>query len=253
VVELSGSNDVTVVLVSKGLEGLLTFCLDSLGRSLKAAGRTPRWRTVVVDNASDPPYLEENYRRQGITLIRFDLPKSFAKANNFAVRRSSNAYYLLMNNDVLLNRNTVAAMLELLSREPRVGICGTRLLFPDGTIQHCGVVFGQDKVGPYHWLRKHPVPLAPKVDQEFQAVTGACMLIRREVWEELQGLDEDYPFGLEDIDFCLRARQRGWRVMCSNATASLHFEASTPGREQLDVPSRKLFMKRWGGRYTLDG
>ena len=252
-VDSSNSNGLTVVVVSKGLEGLLAFCLDALGRSLEAAGFTPDWRTIVVDNASDPPYLEQHYRGQGVNLMRFDLPRSFAYANNLAVKRCNNDFYLLMNNDVLLNRNTIAAMLEVLSREQRVGICGTRLLFPDGTIQHCGVVFGQGKIGPYHWLRKHPVPLAPRVNQEFQAVTGACMLIRRDVWEELGGLDEEYPFGLEDIDFCLRARQRGWRVMCSNATASLHFEASTPGRQQLDVPSRKLFMKRWRGRYTVDG
>jgi GT2 family glycosyltransferase len=252
-VDASTSNALTVVLVSKGMEGLLAFCLEALDRSLATAGSSPAWRKVVVDNASDPPYLERNYDGQGVKLIRFDLPKSFAYANNLAIKRCSNDFYLLMNNDVLLNRNAVAAMLRVLYLKPEVGICGTRLLFPDGTIQHCGVVFGQGKTGPYHWLRKRPVQLAPRDDQEFQAVTGACMLIRREVWEELGGLDEAYPFGLEDIDFCLRARKRGWRVICSNTTTSLHFEASTPGRVQLDIPSRRLFMKRWRGRYTVDG
>jgi GT2 family glycosyltransferase len=207
--------------------------------------------TLFIAKADD---LEEKvHESHGVTLMRFDLPKSFAYANNLAIKRCNNDFYLLMNNDILLNTNTIAAMLGVLSRESKVGICGTRLLFPDGTIQHCGVAFGQGRTGPYHWLRKQPVQLAPKGDQEFQAVTGACMLIRREVWEELGGLDEEYPFGLEDIDFCLRARQVGWRVICSNSTASLHFEASTPGREQLDIPSRKLFMQRWRERYTVDG
>ena len=79
------------------------------------------------------------------------------------------------------------------------------------------------------------------------------MLVKREVWEELSGLDESYPFGLEDIDFCLRARQRGWRIFCCNDTDSLHFESMTPGRVELDVDSRRLFMQRWQGRYGVDG
>ncbi len=79
------------------------------------------------------------------------------------------------------------------------------------------------------------------------------MLVRRAVWRELEGLDERYGFGLEDIDFCLRARQRGWRVLCCNDVDSLHFESTTPGRQALDVPSRKRFMRQWKGRFTVDG
>jgi GT2 family glycosyltransferase len=79
------------------------------------------------------------------------------------------------------------------------------------------------------------------------------MLARAALWQELGGLDESYPFGLEDVDFCLRARQRGWRVLCAGEHDSLHFESMTPGRAELDVASRRLFMQRWRGRYTLDG
>ena len=84
-------------------------------------------------------------------------------------------------------------------------------------------------------------------------MTGACLLVRTALWRDLGGLDESYPFGLEDVDLCLRARQRGARIFCSGETDSLHFESMTPGRVELDVPSRRLFMERWGGRYTIDG
>ena len=126
-------------------------------------------------------------------------------------------------------------------------------MFPDGTIQHCGVVFGRGRQGPYHWSRGRPGQLVSRYPGEWQAVTGACMLVRRAVWRELEGLDERYGFGLEDIDFCLRARQRGWRVLCCNDVDSLHFESTTPGRQALDVPSRKRFMRQWKGRFTVDG
>lgn len=79
------------------------------------------------------------------------------------------------------------------------------------------------------------------------------MLIRDTVWQQIDGLDEAYPFGLEDIDFCLRARQNGWRVVCDSSVDSLHFEAATPGRSKLDRSSRQLFMKRWTRRYMIDG
>jgi GT2 family glycosyltransferase len=129
----------------------------------------------------------------------------------------------------------------------------SRLLFPDGTIQHCGVVFGAGAVGPYHLHRRQPAHTLSRSACEYQAVTGACMLVDGEVFRSLQGLDESYPFGLEDIDFCLRVRQSGRRIYCMNDTESLHFESMTEGRVGLDIPSRRLFMDRWAGKYAIDG
>jgi GT2 family glycosyltransferase len=244
---------ITALVISKGLEGLLHFCLEALQRSLgQVDSRTPH-QIVIVDNASETPYIEDFYYRKGIVLFRFDTPQSFAKANNLAATRCPNEHYLLLNNDVLLKDEALVSMMSILNREPNVGICGTKLLFPDGSIQHCGVVFGAGEKGPYHCLRGRFPELAPRTNLEYQAVTGACMLVRRQVWDGLRGLDEDYVFGLEDIDFCLRARQQGWRIMCCNEVASLHFESLTPGREKLDLPSRRLFMERWKGHYALDG
>ena len=144
-------------------------------------------------------------------------------------------------------------MLTVFERHSQTGICGTRMLFPDNTIQHCGVVFGPGTTGPYHCLRKRPSHLVKRNLREFQAVTGACLLVRKEVWNNLQGMEEGFPFGLEDIDVCLRARQQGWRIFCNNETDSLHFESMTLGRAKLDIGSRKIFMKKWQGHYCLDG
>jgi len=245
---------ITVIVVSKGLEGLLHFCLTALQRALQrlmSGGEVHR--VVVVDNASRPPYIQDLYRTLGVKLLRADLPLSFAAANNAAATLYPNDFYLLLNNDVLLTEETLLGMHKLMRDHPQVGLCGSRLIFPDGSIQHCGVLFGPGGIGPYHGFRKKPSDQVSRINREYQAVTGACLLVRRAVWEELGGLDESYPFGLEDIDLCLRARQRGWNVMCHNETESLHLEAMTPGRRALDIPSRKLFMKRWKGHYTLDG
>lgn len=247
------SGGITAVVVSKGLDALLDFCLVHLSEALARTREPGRHALVVVDNGSSPPYQPERFRTPGVHWLRFDVPHSFARACNAGFEARPNDFVLLLNNDVLLAPEAIAGMLETLEARPQAGICGARLLFPDGTLQHGGVVFGAGGRGPYHVSRGSPAELVPRGTGEFQAVTGACLLARGALWRELGGLDESYPFGLEDVDFCLRARQRGWRVLCSGLVDSLHFESMTPGRSELDVASRRLFMERWRGRYTLDG
>jgi GT2 family glycosyltransferase len=247
------SGGVTAVVASRGLDALLDVCLAHLSESLARAGTAGRHAIVVVDNASPAPYDPTRFRVTGVHWLRFDVSRSFARACNAGFAARPNDFVLLLNNDVLLSPQALAAMLGALGSEPQAGICGARLLFPDGTLQHGGVVFGAGGRGPYHAARGRPAHLLPRGVGEFQAVTGACLLARGSLWTELGGLDESYPFGLGDIDFCLRARQKGWRVLCVNDVDSLHFESMTPGRVALDVPSRRLFMERWRGRYTLDG
>ena len=250
VVRMNGIT-ITSIIVSKGLDGLLQHCVHALAAALHRA-EAAGYSIVVVDNASDFPYQKSQFT-YNVEMIRCDTHQSFSRCNNAAAARYPNEYYLLLNNDVLLNPTTLKSMVSLISEGHKTGLCGTRLLFPNGTIQHCGVVFGPGDVGPYHLNYARPEHFIPMISTEFQAVTGACMLIRSNLWHELDGLDERYDFGLEDIDLCLRARQRGWKFWCSVTTNSLHFESSTPGRAQLDVNSRRLFMNTWQGKYAIDG
>jgi GT2 family glycosyltransferase len=189
----------------------------------------------------------------GIHLMRFDTHISFSRACNIAAKAKPNNLYLFLNNDVLVHEQAVSSMIDLIQSNPCIGICGSRLLFPDNTIQHSGVVFGGGDKGPYHCFYKAPNHIVPRMNQEYQAVTGACMLVKNELWDGVNGMDEGYDFGLEDIDFCLRARQQGWSIICCNKVDSLHFEAMTPSRIERDVPSRKRFMDIWKGHYCIDG
>lgn len=243
----------TVLIVSRGLEALLRTCLESLHRALAMIGGADRHRVVVVDNASPVPYQRDRLGDPPPDLLRFDVHRSFARASNLAAERFPGDAYLLLNNDVLLAPTALRCALGLFERVRGAGICGSRLVFPDGSIQHRGVVFGAGERGPYHRDRGRPGALVPRENREWQAVTGACLLVDAALWQELGGLDESYPFGLEDIDFCLRAQARGRRVVCCEDVDSLHFESMTEGREALDRPSRRLFMERWGGRYAIDG
>lgn len=242
---------ITAIVVSKGLDALLWRCLDGLRAALDAAPGGPH-HVVVVDNASPVPYRRADLPVP-VELIRLDTDTSFAAANNRAAHRVPGARLLLVNNDVLLAPEAARRMGAVLDAHPLAGICGTRLWFPDGTVQHDGVVFGDGATGPYHRARGRRVPPRAGPPRQWQAVTGACMLVRGEAWAALSGLDETFGFGLEDIDLCLRARQAGWQVWCDHAGTSLHLESFTPGRVAKDVPSRRHFMARWGGRYAIDG
>lgn len=242
----------STVIPSRGLEPLLRVCLERLATALaRAAADHPlQSTTVVVDNATPHPLALA--AESSLRVVRYDVHRSFAACCNRAVALAPADHVLLLNNDVLLDPDAVAAMLTVLAAEPTVGICGARLVFPDGRLQHGGVRFAPT-YGPYHHERGRDGTSVPRRLVALQAVTGACMLVRGSVWQALGGLDESYPFGLEDIDFCLRAGRAGWSVRCTHAVDSLHFESSTPGRAALDAPSRALFMARWHGHYTIDG
>jgi len=243
----------TTVIPTRGFVPLLRVCLDRLATAVEhAAGLRPLTaRTVVVDNATASPLRLPSTVDPPLTLLRFDTHRPFAACCNRAAAAAPADLVLLLNNDVLLDPQALAVMVDALAAAPEVGICGARLVFPDGRLQHAGVRFGRTR-GPFHSGRGRDADTVPRTLLRPQAVTGACMLVRGTLWRALDGLDESYPFGLEDIDFCLRAGQAGWGVRCVQAVDSLHFESMTPGRIALDPPSRRLFMERWEGRYTID-
>lgn len=242
---------VSAVVLSRDLDALLRTCLRSLARAAEVAAC--ELSVVVVDNSSRAPCPHAFADAPRFRLLRFDAHHSFGFGCNAGARLIDADAFLFLNNDALLDPRALADMLAVLAAHPRTGICGTRLVFPDDTIQHAGVVFGPGDQGPYHIHRRRPTAVVPRAAAPFQAVTGACMLVRRDLFAALGGFDEAFPFGLEDVDLCLRAGSSGCEIRCAQGTDSLHFESLTPGRVELDVPSRRMLMERWKGRYTVDG
>jgi len=245
----------TVVIPSRSLTGLLRQCLSSLEDAASFAG-IDRMRVVVVDNASPVPYRRSDLTTDlDLELVRFDAPRSFSRASNAgAVAGGDCDRVLYLNNDVLLHRR---ALLDLCSTADTygAGVTGARLVYPDDTIQHCGVLFDGGDRGPYHhlhWVPSHLVPRRPRV---LQAVTGACFLVDRPLVDRLGGFDEQFPFAYEDIDFCLRARQTGATIVCAQGVDSIHLQGSSRDERAyaLERQSRALFFARWRGRFNIDG
>ena len=166
--------------------------------------------------------------------------------------------FVFLNNDTEVHPNWLEPLVALLD-DPEVGAVGSKLLYPDGTIQHCGVVLLEDAMDSdrfmaTHWLAGSPgdADLTNQLRQ-FQVVTAACVLIRRAAFEEVGGFDERYWNGYEDIDLCLKLGERGWKVMYEPASVVTHIESAS-GSERFRLTDQNVarLMSRWGGKVVLD-
>ena len=168
---------------------------------------------------------------------------------------------ILLNNDVLPLPGWLAALERYAEEHPRAGIVGALLLWPDRSVQHAGVVVGSDGFLRHLYAGlpgDHP---APRRSRRLQAVTGAVMLVRRSVWDELGGLDEEFRNSFEDIDLCLRAGQLGYEVHFCGEAVLMHLESATRGwMPHGDLENSRRLTARWGqlrpddlDHYAADG
>lgn len=189
---------------------------------------------VVVDNASSDRtlslLLEVSRDTDRVTVVRSTENVGFAKATNIAVTASTGDYLLLLNPDTQFQSGCLASMLSRFA-DPAVGIVGPALIRPNGSIDPACARFAPTRVhGLLHllpivrrWARYHD--RSPK--DTVQAVSGACLLIRRELWDRVGGLDEDYWMYGEDLDLCLRVRQFGYRVAFEKKARVLHIKGGS--------------------------
>lgn len=252
----------SVVILTRGKTALLENCLDSLTGFVESVP-TGQAEVIVVEHETDLARgLGSLNRMGGRYYRRIDTegsPESFSTLNNFGVEHSTGEFVCLLNNDVVLQPGVLPEMLRSMQEKPQVGIVGAKLLFPQGTIQHIGVIF--DAFGiPRHlgWGQPDSPGYGPANRSElFDAVTFACVLIRREVWDAVGGLDTAFHFNFEDIDFCLKARKLGWRCFVNHLAKAYHFESqSSKHRQTFEhsvVRNLKIFRDRWIFSGAMEG
>jgi len=246
--------EVSIVIPAFNKAQLTRNCLISLQQTI--AGYDGE--VIVVDNAStdETPQMLQEF--PWVRVLRNGTNLGFAAANNQAARIAAGRYLLLLNNDTQALTGWLDAMLGAASQD-RVGVVGARLIFADGTLQHAGVVAMPSLFGPSSFTMVHDL-YGSRADDEramrqrdFQAVTGACMLTPRELYLDLGGLDEAYSNGLEDVDYCMRVRERGLRVVYEPKAALLHFESrSGVARWRRTAANNALAAERWNDKVVLD-
>jgi GT2 family glycosyltransferase len=224
----------------------------------------PDLELIIVDNQSRAlPTLEllADLSHGGrARVIRFDRPFNYAAINNQAARGATGEVLLLLNDDVEATSTGWLQEMVRLAMQPGVGPVGAKLRYPDGTIQHGGIVTGLfGMVGHLHrgaraerpaWMGLYP--------RTVSATTAAAMAIRREVWDELGGLDEELAVAFNDVDLCLRAERAGYRTLYTPGAELLHRESQSRGRDDTAEKRARLeretaFLRaRWGARLDDD-
>jgi len=179
----------------------------------------------------------------------------FAKACNQGARLAKTKYLVFLNNDTIPLKGWLEELISTVEEDKTIGVVGSKLLYPDNTIQHAGVVIAQypSPVSVAHIFKGLPSDFPPaNVKKDYQIVTGACMLVRRKIFHDLGGFDESFINGFEDVDFCLRVREAGLRVVYNPKSELYHLESKTEGRFLHDIQNGRVLYNKWHKKITSD-
>ena len=232
---LHGDPLVSIIIPSRNAPQVLTTCIDGL--LLRTP--SPRREIVIVDNGSTDPAVLALYRRleQDGTgrIVPFDRPFNYSAACNAGAAAATGDLLLFLNNDIEIVEPGWLDELARWAQRREVGIVGAKLLYPDRLIQHAGVVFGIGLVS--HIFAGAPERLdgvfgSTDSYRNFTAVTGACQMMRRDVFERLGGYDERYRLTFSDVVLCMEAWKTGYRVVYTPFARLIHHESFTRRRDE---------------------
>ncbi|MDM8529922.1 glycosyltransferase [Anaerolineales bacterium HSG25] len=230
---------VSIIIPTKNRTDLLISCLSSIFETTTY----PNYEIILVDNGSTDSATHYYYKiladDERVKIINYPGQFNYSVANNLGVKHAEGELLLLLNNDTqVLDAAWLQDLVGWVER-PGVGIVGTKLIRPDGTIQHAGIIMGLTGHGSHifdgSFNMKNQSTLfgTPEWYREYMAVTGACMMMRREVFEQVGGFDETYQIGYSDIEICLSATKAGHKVIYTPFAQLLHHEGASRG---LNVP-----------------
>ena len=262
--EITDYKLVSIIIPTRNYGDILQQCLESIFEKTTY----PNFEVIVVDNGSDESetlriisaWQEREPERFKCYVL--NIPFNFSKINNYAVDRAKGDYVLFLNNDTeVITPEWLEGMVEQVQRSS-IGAVGAKLLYPDNTIQHAGVVLGIGDIAG-HSHKAFPKDHAGYVGQlatinNYSAVTGACLMCRKEVFNKLGQFDEKLVVAYNDVDLCLRMLEKGYRNVYLPHVVLYHHESKSRGYE--DTPEKALrhqrevqkMRKKWGEILTND-
>ena len=209
------------------------------------------YEIIVVDNGSTDATAQDLPRIKGIEVIRNSTNRGFAIASNQGAWAARGRYILFLNNDTEPLPGWLPPLVQILDEESGIGVVGAKLLYPDGSLQHAGVLVGYGNpfpIAPFHVHRGEAPEVADR-RLDLLVVTGACMLIRASLCREIGGFDEGYLNGYEDVDLCFKVQDAGFGVVFTPKSQLVHHESLTPGRNDHMDHNCDLLHRRWMARY----
>lgn len=243
---------VSILIPTKDQLAILRRCVESILEKT----RYEHFEILIIDNDSQTEEARqwlagiESMGSAQVRVLRYPGPFNFSAINNAAAREAKGEYLVLLNNDTaVVDADWLDELLNH-GRRPEVGIVGAKLHYPDGRIQHGGVILGLNGPADHPFIGdpQHAAGYMQRllVDQDYSAVTAACLLIRREVYEAVGGMDEvDFKVSYNDVDLCLKVREAGYLTLWTPYAALLH-EGSVSQRE-LAADQREAKLRRFRG------
>lgn len=227
---------VDIVIPTKDHAHLLQACVESILKACTYAN----YRIVIVENNSEELETFECYQNlqaldDRVSVVTWPEEFNYSKIVNFGAAQGDGRYILFLNNDTeVITPDFLETMLGYFEDEG-VGVVGAKLLYADGTVQHAGVGVGLLGAAA-HLFTSLPADAGGYFDrarlpQNLSAVTGACQLVRRDIYERVGGYTEDFAVGYNDVDFCLKTVRAGYRVVCTPYARMSHYEFSSRGRD----------------------
>lgn len=245
--ELDREPMVSIIIPNKDHREDLKICLDSLGE--KESYRN--YEVVIAENNSEEKETFDYYEKiQGederIHVVTYQGDFNYSAINNFAVRHAKGEILLFLNNDTeFIDGKAIREMVSSVLKEG-VGACGAMLYYGDGTIQHAGVIIGMGGFAAHAlWSltdrdeKYYPFSLC---EREVSAVTGACLMVRRSVYDEVEGMGEDFAVALNDVDFCMKICEKGYKILFNPYAKLYHYESKSRGYEDT-VEKQARFQK----------
>jgi GT2 family glycosyltransferase len=261
--------DLSVIIVNYNVRDFLESSLTSVQQALRGLDA----EVIVVDNASDDGSVEMVRRKfPAVTVIEAGRNLGFAAANNLALGRARGGTIVLLNPDTVVQEDTFGTIVRFLAEHPDAGLAGCKILNPDGTLQPaCRRSF------PTPWVAFTKISglsalyprsrvfgrynlgyLDPDRTYEVDAISGSFMALRREVYEQVGGLDEEYFMYGEDLDWCFKVKQAGWKVYYVSDTRIIHYKGESVRRSDIDevrtfYRAMRIFVDKHHGRSPLSG
>lgn len=259
--ELGEAPLVSILIPTKDNVGMLDRCV----RSIIEKSTYENFEIILIENNSEQSetfaYYEDVVRLDSrIKVVTYEGSFNYSAVNNFGAKFAQGDYLLLLNNDTeVITGNWLERMLGLCMRD-NTGVVGAKLMYPDGTIQHCGVYSTPN--GPGHLNMYRDIGDGGYADntflrQDISAVTGACLMTKREVFDEIGGLDEHLAVSYNDIDYCYAVCALGLLVVLDPGVELYHYESASRGYEISDAKrlrftrERAILMEKWPERFTF--
>lgn len=234
--EIDGNPLISVIIPNKDHTDDLDICL----KSLYEKSSYKNFEVIIVENNSTEKetfeYYEAIAQKYGnIKIVTWEGNFNYSAINNFGVSYAKGEFIFLLNNDVeIINGSCLEEMLMFAQRKD-VGAVGAKLYYSDDTVQHAGVILGLGGTAGHahkHFGRSHPGYMArASIAQNLSACTAACLMMRRDVFDEVGGLDESFEVAFNDVDLCMKIRKKGYLVVFTPYAELYHYESKSRGND----------------------